>query len=176
MDGISLTFDGDLGAALANLEERLISEVVRPVARAGALVFYEEARQLVPVYQGAPIKRKNGVQTKPGQLRDAIYHVYADQMFTDHHAVYRVSWNARKAPHGHLVEYGHWRTNRIVRTATGWAATSERLATPVRVPAVGFMRRAGDRAEAAVDAMRKRAVEKIAEVLRGAGSTNGAYS
>ena len=49
------------------------------------------------------------MQTRPGQLRDAIYHVYADQLSSDGHAVYRVSWNAKKAPHGHLIEYGHWR-------------------------------------------------------------------
>lgn len=172
----SLSLEGDLGAALDQLEERLVAEIVRPIARAGALVFYEEARHLVPVYQGAPITRKNGVKTTPGQLRDAIYHVYADRMSTDQHAVYQVSWNARKAPHGHLVEYGHWRVNKIVKTPTGWAATKERLATPVRVPAVGFMRRAGDRAQAAVEAMRKRAAEKIGEVLSEAGRASGDYS
>jgi hypothetical protein len=53
-------------------------------------------------------------------------------------------------------------------------ATSERLATPVRVPAVAFMRRSGDRAQAAVDAMRQRAAEKVAEVLSGA--EGGDYS
>lgn len=176
MDGVSLSFEGDFGAALDDLEERLVEQIVRPIARAGALVFYEEARRLVPVYQGAPITRKNGVKTTPGQLRDAIYHVYSEKLSTDQHAVYQVSWNAKKAPHGHLVENGHWRVNKMIKTDTGWAATAERLATPVRVPAVAFMRRSGDRAQAAVDAMRKRAAEKIAEVLRGAGSDSGEYS
>jgi len=173
---MSFAFDGDLAASLDSLEERLVSEIVRPIARAGALVFYEEARRLVPVYQGAPIKRRNGVQTRPGQLRDAIYHVYADRLSSDRRAVYQVSWNAKKAPHGHLVEYGHWRMNKLVKTPTGWAATTERLATPVRVPAVAFMRRSGDRAEAAIEAMRKRAAEKIAEVLNGVSNTSGEYS
>ena len=175
MDDFSLSFEGDdLGEVLGDLEDRLVEQIVRPIARVGALVFYEEARRLVPVYQGAPITRKSGIKTTPGQLRDAIYHVYADGLSSKEHAVYQVSWNAKKAPHGHLVENGHWRVNKLVKTATGWIATNERLATPVRVPAVAFMRRSGDRAQAAVDAMRQRAAEKVAEVLSGA--EGGDYS
>lgn len=168
----SFRFDGDLAADLDHLQEELVQEMVRPIARAGALVFYEEARRLVPVYKGEPVIRANGTKIKPGQLRDAIYHVYSKSESTDARAAYQVSWNAAKAPHGHLVEYGHWRVNKLVKTPTGWMATTERLATPVRVPAVGFIRRAGDRAEAAIEAMRKRAAEKVAEVLKGANSAS----
>ncbi|UXC37190.1 HK97 gp10 family phage protein [Cupriavidus gilardii] len=170
---VSFKFDGDLAGDLDELEDQLVKDVVRPIARAGALVFYEEARRLVPVYKGAPVIRKNGRKTTPGQLRDAIYHVYSKSESTDVRAAYQVSWNATKAPHGHLVEYGHWRVNKLVKTPTGWIATTERLETHVRVPAVGFMRRAGDRAEAAIEAMRKRAAEKVAEVLKGANSDSG---
>ncbi|UXC38284.1 HK97 gp10 family phage protein [Cupriavidus gilardii] len=166
----SFNFDGDLAADLDQLEDRLVKEVVRPIARAGALVFYEEARRLVPVYKGEPVIRANGTKMKPGQLRDAIYHVYSESESTNVRAAYQVSWNAAKAPHGHLVEYGHWRVNKLVKTPTGWMATTERLAAPVRVPGVAFMRRAGDRAEAAIEAMRRRAAEKVAEVLSGDNS------
>ncbi|CAG9177749.1 HK97 gp10 family phage protein [Cupriavidus pampae] len=175
MDSVSFKFDGGFDDVLEQLEDR-VTAVVRPIARAGALVFYEEARRLVPVHQGAPIKRRSGVETKPGQLRDAIYHVYSERLSSEHFAVYQVSWNARKAPHGHLVEYGHWRVNKLVKTETGWAATTERLPTPVRVPAVSFIRRAGDRAEAAMAAMQKRAAEVVPEVLRSMSSGGGDYA
>lgn len=61
-------------------------------AQAAAQVFYDEAKVRVPVASG--------------KLRDAIYQVQSKDNSTDKKAVYHISWNARKAPHGHLVEYG----------------------------------------------------------------------
>ncbi|WP_275760835.1 HK97 gp10 family phage protein [Ralstonia pseudosolanacearum] len=143
--------NGDLLGGLDQLADDIEEHVVRSVAHAGALVFYEEARTLAPVYRGT---EKKGV--RPGQLREAIYRAFADQQSTAGQAVYRISWNAKKAPHGHLIENGHW----LVRKVNG---KKERLRW---VPPHSFIRRAFDRAPAALEAMRERAVQKMAEALQ----------
>lgn len=155
-----LDLTGDLVAGLRGLERDVQDKVVRSAAHAGALVFYDEAKHLAPVYAGPA---RPGI--KPGQLRNAIYRVYSNDLSTPERAVYQVSWNASKAPHGHLIEYGHWRVNKVVATPTGWRGLSERLATPVWVPGVAFIRRAGDRANDAAQAMRARAAERLREVV-----------
>jgi HK97 gp10 family phage protein len=90
------------------------SEVVRPAAHAGALVLYTRAKLLAPVFAGGPkfIKRSNsgksgGYWIKPGQLRDSIYRVYSKDNSGDGVATYHISWNHKKAPHGHWIENGN---------------------------------------------------------------------
>lgn len=143
-------------AALERLQEDVKQHVVRPAAHAGALVFYEEVRRNAPVYQGEAFTRKNGVKVTPSQLRNAIYRVYVKDKSDESRAFYQISWNHTKAPHGHLIEYGHW----IVKRRNG---VKVRVG---RAPAIGFVRRSFDRAQAAVDAMRERAAERMQEVLR----------
>jgi hypothetical protein len=157
---IDLAFKGDLIGDLDKLDAEIQRSVLRPAAHAGAVVLYEEARTLAPVYDGPA---KKGV--KPGQLRNAIYRVFSEARSSDTEAIYQVSWNATKAPHGHLIERGHWRVNRTYQINGSWVATSERLPTPVWVPAIPFIRRAFDRAQAAVEAMSTRAAERMQEVL-----------
>lgn len=41
-----------------------------------------------------------------GKLADSIYQVHSVANTTDDRVVYHVSWNHKKAPHGHLVEFG----------------------------------------------------------------------
>lgn len=70
-------------------------DATRPAAQAGAQVFYRA------VLSNAQIHRHSG------KLASAIYQVYsADNSVMGEKAVYHVSWNARKAPHGHLLEHG----------------------------------------------------------------------
>lgn len=86
-------------AGLSEMVRELDAEMkaaARPAARAAALVFYEEVRRNV---------RNLGVVT--GNLYDAIYHAYTEAESGDGLATYTVSWNHTKAPHGHLVEFGH---------------------------------------------------------------------
>lgn len=67
----------------------------RYAVQGGAKIIHDEARRLVPV--------------KSGKLRDSIYHTFsADNSTPGKRVVYHVGWNTRKAPHGHLIEYGHW--------------------------------------------------------------------
>lgn len=103
---MKLTFemDGDPVAALTRFVEAVEERVVRPAAHAGALVFYERARELAPEYTGPP---KSGI--KPGQLRAAIYRVFSEDRSTDEFKIYEISWNHTKAPHGHWMEYGNSR-------------------------------------------------------------------
>lgn len=103
---MKLTFEmnGDPVAGLTRFIEAVEERVVRPAARAGALVFYDRARELAPEYRG-PLK--NGI--KPGQLRAAIYHVFSEGKSTDDLKIYQISWNHSKAPHGHWMEYGNSR-------------------------------------------------------------------
>jgi len=98
----------DIADANDALDEILeaIKAAVRPAAQAGAQVFYDEVRVRVPVSQS--VRTVKGKTYQPGALKGAIYQVYSADNSTPDRATYHVSWNARKAPHGHLVEYGHW--------------------------------------------------------------------
>jgi hypothetical protein len=83
--------------------------------------------------------------------------------------VYHVSWNAKKAPHGGLVEWGHLQRYRYYRGADGQIRPMVRpgmdsskrpgrrasqaakdayyvpLPTPIQVPAKAFVRRSVDK-------------------------------
>ena len=100
--------------------------------------------------------------------------------------MYSVTWNAKKAPHGHLIEFGHWRYNKVVN---GYPKKSLKpgikrgngpqdhagpgaLEYPVWTPAHPFLRPALDSAGArAMQAMIARGRERLPELL--AGGANG---
>ena len=88
----------DLGAfndMISELEEN-IQAAVRPAAQAGAQVFYD-----------AVVRNVNALGKKSGNLAGAIYQAYSEENSGPGKATYHISWNASKAPHGGLVEYGH---------------------------------------------------------------------
>ena len=94
MAAFSLSLDlGDLG--MDKLAEGA-EEAARPAAQAGAQVFYDRAKANVA---------KLGKVT--GSLDSSIYQVFSQDNSGKGRAQYHVSWNRKKAPHGHLVEYGH---------------------------------------------------------------------
>ena len=68
----------------------------RPAAQAAAQVLYDEVKRNVAA-----------IPAKTGKLAQSIYQVYSQANSADGRATYHVSWNVRKAPHGHLVEFGH---------------------------------------------------------------------
>jgi HK97 gp10 family phage protein len=68
----------------------------RPAAQAAAQVLYDEVRRNVAA-----------IPAKTGKLAQSIYQVYSQANSGAGRATYHVSWNVRKAPHGHLVEFGH---------------------------------------------------------------------
>jgi HK97 gp10 family phage protein len=100
----SIKFDPKvLNSALDDLAKGT-AEQVRPAAQAGAQVLYEEVKLRAPVAK-KPMVRK-GKTIQPGALKASIYQVFSRANSGSDHATYHVSWNAKRAPHGHLVEFG----------------------------------------------------------------------
>ena len=84
---------GDLGMdQLADGAEA----ATRPAAQAGAQVFYDKVKANV-----------TGLKRHTGNLARSIYQVYSRDNSGKAVAQYHISWNQKKAPHGHLVEFGH---------------------------------------------------------------------
>lgn len=154
---------------LAKLDGPLRESLARSMAVAGGKVLRDEAKQQAP--------------SKSGKLKASIYLVFKDGMSTEAQVVYAVSWNAKLAPHGHLVEFGHWRYNRIIN---GRPQHSLReglrrghgpqdhvppgaLDTPAWTPAKPFLRPAFDIAhKTAQAAMVARGRQRLPELLAGA--------
>lgn len=137
--------------------EKLQGEVAEAVARSGALagaqVIRDEARIRAPVYTPKPGQRVNE-NAKPGQLKDSIYVAYAERRSSKRLKTYSVSWNAKKAPHGHLVEFGHWLVIKGKRIR--------------RIPGKSFLRAAYEaRLQKARDAAITRMRERWAELMKG---------
>lgn len=88
-------------------------ESTRAAAQAGAQVFYDEMRARVPVSDHAHFfygrsSRKTGVRYyfEPGNLRDSIYQYRLRYYDDGGKTTYAIAWNQRKAPYGHMVEFG----------------------------------------------------------------------
>ena len=73
-----------------------IEHAIRPAAQAGAQVIYDAARNNV-----------ERINRKTGNLASAIYQAFDKKASNNQLAAYTISWNARKAPHGGLIEFGH---------------------------------------------------------------------
>lgn len=86
-------------SAVTGLLDELGDEMetaVRPAAQAAADVLYKAVKQNVA-----------GLGRQTGNLDRSIYQAYSEEKSRGGVAEYHVSWNHRKAPHGHLVEFGH---------------------------------------------------------------------
>lgn len=89
------------------------NEVAMAGAASGARVLYNQARLNAPVsdkahtFYGRASKRTGVTYTfAPGNLRDSIYRVFSPEKSGPNRKEYRISWNSRKAPYGHMVEFG----------------------------------------------------------------------
>ena len=129
-----------------------VVKAVRPAAQAAAQVLYEQVKINV-----------SALGRKTGNLERSIYQKFSPEQSGALKAVYNISWNHKKAPHGHLVEFGYLQRYRyrpdgmgpMVRPGMdgkrkpGRRATREQkdayyvtLPTPIQVPAKAFVRRA----------------------------------
>lgn len=99
LSGLESLFD-ELGGAA--------EEAARPAAQAAAQAFYDAAKSNV-----------NALGKVSGKLAQAIYQAYSPEKSGHGLATYHVSWNHTKAPHGGLVEYGHWQRYVVVNTKRG---------------------------------------------------------
>lgn len=130
-------------------------EAARPAAQAMAQVLYDEVRANV-----GKLKRRSG------KLAAAIYQAYSQDNSERGLHTYHVSWNARKAPHGHLVEFGHLQRYEITfDKASGRFITHKDrpLPTPRHVAARPFIRPAAARFSQAQAAGERRFLEVLAE-------------
>lgn len=97
-------------------------EIREPLARAMGVAMGREVRdeaierapELKPGDEGYDNQRR-------GQLKEAIYLAFDGRrsILNQGHYVYQVSWNSKKAPHGHLVEFGHWMAYKYARGEEG---------------------------------------------------------
>lgn len=155
--GLQATFDtSGWSAGLDRLLGPARVSLARSMAVAGGEVLRDEA--------------KARVSTHNGVLGAAIYLAFRDRYSTAQEVQYAVTWNKRKAPHGHLVEFGHWQIYAVVRKPDGSYVTDKRrkLATPKWVPAYPFLRPAYEAAAARAQvAMLQRGRQRLPELLAG---------
>ena len=148
----------DTSGALAGLDilkGPLATRLARSMAVAGGTVYRDEAKLLAPVDSGL--------------LKSAIYLAFKDSRSNDKDVTYSITWNAKKAPHGHLLEFGHWQIYATYKGRDGQWHTNKsvQLAVPQWVPAHPFLRPAFDTGrERAQQAMLERGKERLPELLR----------
>lgn len=134
-------------AALHRMIDELgtdVEEAVRPVAEAGARVLYNAVKQNVA-----------SIGKVTGNLQRAIYEAFSKDNSGKGVATYQVSWNAKKAPHGHLLEYGHVQRYAVFIGKDGkWHTNKKKkLVQPRQVAARPFVRPAAAKFPEAVAAM-----------------------
>jgi len=129
MIGINSKLTGDISGDLDKFAKDVREKVLFSGVAAMANVIYEAAKS------NAETNKKSGL------LYNSIYRVYSPEKSSDEAKLYRISWNKKKAPHGHLIEFG----------------TS-------RAPAYPFMRPAFDRVREAIDAGKARMAERMGEL------------
>lgn len=144
-------------AAIAKLAGPLRTHLARSMAVAGGKVLRDEAILLAPV--------------KSGLLKSAIYLAYKDTKSNDAVVTYSVTWNSKIAPHGHLLEFGHWQPYEVKKLPNGdFVTTKTLLPSPKWIHASPFLRPAQDSAGArARKAMIDRGRERLPELLAGVG-------
>jgi HK97 gp10 family phage protein len=121
-----------------------VEAAVRPAAQAGAQVLYDAVKLNV-----------SRIGVVSGNLSRSIYQVYSKDKSGKGFATYHVSWNHIKAPHGHLVEYGHVQRYQTYKGKDGkWRTNKKKpLAQPRHVAARPFVRPAMAKFPDAVAAM-----------------------
>lgn len=131
MIGFEAKLTGDLDGALDKYVQKIQEDVLFSGVAAMAKVMYDEVQINVSRH------------IKTGTLFNAIYRVYAKEKSTSFVKTYQISWNKKKAPHGHLLEYG----------------TS-------RAPAYPFIRPAFDHIQEAISAGKARMSERLDEMKK----------
>lgn len=149
----------DMGAVNDMLHklEGDIHKAVRPAAQAAAEVMYRIV-----------LGNVDAIGKVTGNLRASIYQVFSEDKSKAagdgySRAVYHVSWNAKKAPHGHLVEYGHLQKYQVYLGKDGKWYTNKKapLAHPKQIAARPFIRPAFARQDEAVAAAKATLLELL---------------
>lgn len=156
----SVTFSMDTSGLNQWLDELQAEALaaVRPAAQAGAQVLYDEVKRNV-----ARLKRKTG------NLDRSIYQAFSPDNSVDGKVTYHVSWNRRKAPHGHLVEFGHLQRYEISFDPNTKRFTTHKdrpLAAPKQVAARPFVRPAMAKFPQALEAAKAELFKRLDAKLR----------
>jgi hypothetical protein len=146
----------------------IAQQAARPAAQAGAEVLWKAAAAEAPVADQAHVG-KGGKVYQPGTLRKAMYHAYSKDQSRPGHETYHISWNKKKAPHGHLINGGYFRRYKVIKTKSGRYVTLKavKLAKPEQVPAARFLPKAHQKAmPAAVAAARAAFMDRYVALSR----------
>lgn len=110
----------DMSGVLAGLEKvaHAKESLARTMGSEMGIAVRDEAKLRAPVLQ--PGNEGLDGQT-PGLLRDAVYVAYDQRraQLSQETFRYTVSWNSKRAPHGHLQEFGHWMPYLYAKTDDG---------------------------------------------------------
>lgn len=145
--------------SLKALSGPLRTKLARSMAVAGGEVLRDEAKARAPVLDGV--------------LKAAIYLAFRDGKSNEREVRYSVTWNSKRAPHGHLLEFGYWQIYRILKLPGGRFVTdlSTRLPSPKHVAAKPFLRPAFEAAaDRAMKSMLARGRVRLPELLAEAKS------
>lgn len=153
MSSLKISLDAGLRAQLRQFEQKLKDEVIASAVAAGAKVLYDELLLRVPIVSGV--------------LESSIYRYMDPNAKGTLRSTYWVGVNMAKAPHWHLVEYGHMQSYQAMFIkGKGWVTLKNRpLSSPRFVPGRPFIRpTATAKMGEALEAVKKRFAEKIREV------------
>lgn len=104
-------------------------------------VFLVDKAKAKAVKSDPPYNPNSRGSHNPGTLSRSIYLVYQKEESTDTVYNYKISWNAKKAWWGRLVEFPYWRTHQVHRGINGefYTDMSKPLAQPKLMPARPFL-------------------------------------
>lgn len=147
-------------------------KAARPAAQAMAQVLYDEMRRRVPVGKKAGFfmgtsYAKTGQKYffEAGNLKRWVYQHHQAKS-TPGHVFYSVGVNEKKAPYGHMVEYGYMMRYEVSfdpKTGRFTTHKDRPLPAPKLVAARPFVRPAMAKFEAARQAGRQRLLQELAE-------------
>lgn len=124
--------------AFAQLDGPVKESLMRRMLVEGGVLLRDAAKSNAAV---AANKQNEPVR---GVLARSIYLVYEKEAEQPNEFTYKISWNSRRghAPHGHLIEFGHWMTHAVFRGANGeWYTDKDKpLDRPIWVAARPFLR------------------------------------
>lgn len=142
---------------IKDLSEAVRTKMLRSIVHAGAEVLYDELKTRAP--------------TGPtGNLKAAIYQFHDNKDSRPGREVYLAGVNKRKAPHWHMVEYGHRYPYKVIFSKGKWKTLKNVPSNDPRAirGARPYLRPSWDaRSRDAIDAMRARAALRFKEFAAG---------
>lgn len=126
--------------ALAALKGPVKESLARRMLVSGGVLLRDKAKAQC-VRSDPPYNPNSRGSHSPGTLANSLYLAYAPERSTDVLFSYKISWNAKKAWWGKLVEFGYWRTHAVHVGVDGSFYTDMSQPIPPKwMPARPFLR------------------------------------